>query len=376
MIRADEQTLPGSYRIGWLTLAAPSSLNALTLEMACFAQDQLARWAADPAIVAVVLQGEGRAFCAGGDVRRMRAGILAGDDYCERFFEQEYRLDHAIHTYTKPLLAWGHGVVMGGGLGLLVGASHRVATSSTRFAMPETSIGLYPDVGASHFLNRLPDGLGLFLGISGCEWNAADAVALGLADHALDDAGRECLPDLLTRIAWHGRADHDGAVLHAALASLAPATVQPQLLSRADALAAICRQTPLAQLPMALAAMPIAETWFQQAVNNLERGCPVTARLVEKQLQRGKGIGLADAFRMEWNLSVNCCHHPDFPEGVRAQLVDKDKCPRWSFPDIASVPDAYVAAHFEPAANPHPLQDLGTGLVYTVNQPSPPGSSG
>lgn len=359
MITAHEQRIQSGFSIGWLTLNLPRTLNALTLDMAIAANQQLTVWAERPDIACVVLQGEGRAFCAGGDVRRMREGILAGDDYCERFFEQEYRLDHALHNYPKPLLAWGHGIVMGGGLGLFMGASHRVVTNSTRMAMPEINIGLYPDVGASFFLNQLPKGLGLFLGITGCEWNAADALALGMANYLLDDGGKDQLPALLASQNWAANENKNRAILNQCLQTLAPATATPKLTRYTGQIAATCSgslQQAVATLPL----LPIQEIWFEHALGNLAQGCPVTACIVAEQLQRGVNMSLAEVFHMEWMLSVQCTRHADFPEGVRAQLVDKDKLPRWQFASIEAVPQTYIDKHFvlpEDLANP--LGNLG-----------------
>lgn len=358
MITVHEHLTPAGFAIGWLTLAQPRTLNALTLDMACTAREQLASWAARVDIAAVVLQGEGRAFCAGGDVRRMREGILAGDDYCARFFAEEYRLDYLIHHYPKPVLAWGHGVVMGGGLGLLVGASHRVVTPTTRMAMPESAIGLYPDVGASHFLSRLPAGLGLFLGITGAEWNAADAIALGFADYLLDDAVHDTLPGLLDGIRWSAQVDDNRNRLDSALHALRPAAVMPQLTPHGGALATACCAHPLAAAIAAVRQLQIEEPWFARALDNLSHGCPVTACLIEEQLRRGQQLTLADAFRMEWIMSVQCCRHADFPEGVRARLVDKDHQPRWQFASVSAVPDDYVLEHFRSPVEQHPLADL------------------
>lgn len=357
MISIHEQQTQKGFSIGWLTLNLPQTLNALTLDMATAAQEQLCKWAARDDIVCVVLQGEGRAFCAGGDVRRMREGILAGDDYCEQFFEQEYRLDYALHNYRKPLLAWGHGVVMGGGLGLFMGASHRVATSSTRLAMPEINIGLYPDVGASFFLNQLPQGLGLFLGITGCEWNGADAVALGMADYLLDDQHKIDLPELLAGLPWSNQTEKNHDVLGACLQKLPAASIAPQLANYAGSIAAACNGS-LAQAVTTIQSLDIQEAWFERALANLAHGCPVTACIVAEQLQRGRGMSLADAFRMEWIISIQCTRHPDFPEGVRAQLVDKDKQPRWRYPCIDAVPRAYIENHFLLPDRVNPLEDL------------------
>ncbi len=356
MITSHEQTLPNGFSIGWLTLALPRTLNAFSLEMVITALQQLRQWENRRDVVCVVLRGEGRAFCAGGDVRQMRQGILAGDDYCERFFEQEYRLDYLLHHFPKPVLVWGHGIVMGGGLGLFMGGSHRVVTPSTRMAMPEINIGLYPDVGASYFLNQLPAGLGLFLGITGCEWNAADAVALGMAHAFTEDAAAEQLPSLLAAIAWTEDASCHRAQLTAALQTLPAGRIEPSLTLHSERIRTVCGH--LFEAIAALPTLAIAEPWFQTALHNLAHGCPVTAHLVEQQLLRGRHLSLAEVFRMEWCLSVQCCKHPDFPEGVRAHLVDKDKQPRWQFAAIADVPSAYIDAHFQLPAHSHPLDDL------------------
>lgn len=357
MITTHEQQLSNGFAIGWLTLALPRTLNALTLDMARTALLQLEQWVERRDIACVVLRGEGRAFCAGGDVRQMRQGILDGDDYCERFFEQEYRLDYALHCYPKPVLVWGHGIVMGGGLGLFMGGSHRVVTTSTRMAMPEINIGLYPDVGASYFLNQLPAGLGLFLGITGCEWNAVDALALGMAQFFTTDAASEQLPALLASVTWSNDTTHNREQLTAALRTLPAASSNPCLTAHSDSIRAACSnlQTAVSALPT----LDITEAWFQTALHNLNHGCPVTARLVEQQLQRGRKLPLADIFRMEWCMSVQCSRHADFPEGVRAHLVDKDKQPCWQFTSTTAVPDAYIQAHFQlPTATSNPLDDL------------------
>ena len=358
MISIYEQATQNGFSIGWITLSLPKTLNALTLDMATAAHEQLRDWASRPDIACIVLQGEGRAFCAGGDVRRMREGILAGDDYCEQFFEQEYRLDYALHNYPKPVLAWGHGIVMGGGLGLFMGASHRVVTHSTRMAMPEINIGLYPDVGASFFLNRLPQGLGLFMGITGCEWNGADAVALGMAHYLLEDSCQDNLSDVLANQAWSDKPEKNQATLDQCLKQLSPATTAPQLSTHIEAITAACKGGSLCETVAALHSLTIHETWFTRALENLANGCPVTACIVAEQLQRGQGMALADVFRMEWVLSIQCTRHPDFREGVRAQLVDKDRQPQWHFPTIAAVPPAYTAQHFLLPGISNPLDDL------------------
>jgi enoyl-CoA hydratase/carnithine racemase len=225
-------------------------------------------------------------------------------------------------------------------------------------AMPEINIGLYPDVGASFFLNQLPQGLGLFLGITGCEWNGADAIALGMADYLLDDGCKDELPTLLPKQAWSDNADNNHETMHQCLQQLMPVAVLPQLTPYTETIAAAGTGGALQQAITVLQSLTINEAWFGRAIENLTHGCPVTACIVAEQLQRGRGMPLADVFRMEWVLSMQCMQHPDFPEGVRAQLVDKDKQPRWQFTSIDAVPPAYVTEHFLLPSISNPLDDL------------------
>lgn len=195
-VQCEELTGVDGARIGIATLNAPQTLNALSLPMIEVLDEQLTIWANDPDIVCVLLRGTGpKAFCAGGEVRSLAEACRhhPGEvpPLAAHFFAAEYRLDYRLHTYPKPLLCWGHGHVLGGGMGLLQGSSVRIVTPSSRLAMPEISIGLYPDVGASWFLARLPGKLGLFLGLTGAPINARDALDLGLADRLLGKTSKK-----------------------------------------------------------------------------------------------------------------------------------------------------------------------------------------
>src|SRR5690554_6615229 len=195
------------HKIGIATLNSERSLNALSLAMIDALEPQLEAWANDDSIVCVWLEGAGeKAFCAGGDIVAMykAAKDLPKEPVAEvvDFFTREYRLDYRIHTYPKPLLVWADGFVMGGGMGLMNGASHRVVTERSRLAMPEISIGLYPDVGATYFLSKLPDNMGLFLGLTAAQVNAADALYIGLADFAIASDMRDNTLHALTNASW------------------------------------------------------------------------------------------------------------------------------------------------------------------------------
>src|SRR5690554_2149845 len=207
VILFDELEANHGKRIGVVTLNSEKSLNALSLPMIQELLPRLQHWADADDIACVVLQGAGdKAFCAGGDIVAMyhamkaQPGVLV--DEVADFFSQEYRLDYAIHTFPKPLLVWGHGIVMGGGMGLMNGASHRIVTERSLLAMPEITIGLYPDVGATYFLSKLPDNMGLFLGLTAAQVNAADALYIGLADFAIASDMRDNTLHALTDASW------------------------------------------------------------------------------------------------------------------------------------------------------------------------------
>ncbi|MFZ5724008.1 MAG: enoyl-CoA hydratase/isomerase family protein [Pseudomonadota bacterium] len=356
------------YVIARATLNAEKSINSLTLEMIDLLDERLRRWADNPQIACVFLDGAGdKGFCAGGDVRRLyesakSCGADTPNDYARDFFGREYRLDHRIHTYAKPLVAWGHGVVMGGGVGLLAGASHPVVTETTRFAMPEITIGLFPDVGGSFFLNRMPGRSGLFLGLTGAQCNASDVLFLGLADRFIPHAQRQAVVEALAAAAWTDSPACNRAIVGKVLRTAERRAGIERPLSNVRAHLDLIRQLTDADSCEAVVAQILAcdsaDPWIQRAQKTLRGGCPVTALLVWEQIRRAKHLSLADVFRMELVIAVQCLRHPDFAEGVRALLIDKDGAPAWQHPDVASVPQNYLDEFFSTPFAKHPLADL------------------
>ncbi|OHX14776.1 enoyl-CoA hydratase [Chromobacterium sphagni] len=364
----DEIATRAGQRIAIATLNAERSLNALSLDMIRLLDARLTIWQRDEGIVAVVLRGAGeRAFCAGGDVRGLREKLLAEPHYphpyAVDFFTEEYTLDHRIHCYPKPLIVWGSGIVMGGGLGLMAGAGHRVVTSATRIAMPEITIGLYPDVGGSWFLQRMPARLGLFLALTGAPLNARDALIANLADHVL---AADAYPELLQTLQeadWSGDAsNHPSRVsallnqLEGKLGDALPASnVERNLL----AVHRLMNRGDLAAVGAALLETAFEDPWLADAAKNFRHGSPTSAAVSWEMLRRAKHMSLAEALRMELVLSLNFCARPDFAEGVRALLVDKDRNPRWSR-QLADIDQSWINGHF---ASPwrdadHPLAAL------------------
>lgn len=344
-------------RIGFAQLNSEKSLNALSLPMIRLLDPKLQAWANDPAIACVVLHGAGeKAFCAGGDVRSLYRAILEHQGPPPNpanlaFFSEEYALDHRIHTYPKPVLVWGSGIVMGGGLGLMAGASHRVVTETSRVAMPEITIGLFPDVGGSWFLNRMPGRTGLFLALTGASINGHDLLVAKLGDHFVRAADRDAIFAALATVDWRGDNTADRALLstlldaHAAQAlDLRPAS---NLQRHAETIERLSAGDDLQTVYAAITGYTGDDAWLKRGAQTLRAGSPTTAALIWELRRRAQNLSLADVFRLELVVALQCCAHPDFAEGVRALLIDKDNTPKWTPPTLADVTPQWIAAHFE-----------------------------
>ncbi len=361
-----EISTASGHRFGHATLAAPASLNALTLVMIDTLAPRLDAWLGDPGVAGIVLDGDGgKAFCAGGDVLALYRSLRETEPgetprEAAAFFEREYRLDHRIHSANKPIVCWGHGIVMGGGLGLMAGASHRVATPATRIAMPEITIGLYPDVGGSWFLPRMPGRSGLFLALTGAPLNAADAGFAGLADAIVPNEAKLAFLHDIASAAWRGDRDADDAQVTRLLNAHATGLLDSPLRRHADRIDAVMAGDDLGSIADRLRALAgDDDPWLATAGKTFSSGSPTSAALSWSLWQRAQDLPLADVFRLEYQVSLGCCVHNDFAEGVRALLIDKDKKPRWKPATLGDVSAAHLDAHFTHRhAGPHPLADL------------------
>ncbi|MFL9924758.1 enoyl-CoA hydratase/isomerase family protein [Herbaspirillum lusitanum] len=379
----EEWSAQGGRRIGVATLASEKTLNALSLDMVNLLTPQLRKWQADPAIAMVILQAQGeKAFCAGGDLQQLYKTMLEhhaapdredirGNPYAVEFFEHEYRLDYLIHTYSKPILCWGHGIVMGGGIGLMAGCSHRVVTEKSRLAMPEITIGLYPDVGGSWFLSRMPGKTGVFLALTGALMNANDAIYAGLADYTIGQQHKQALIDQLLAQRWDSGDDHaalDGLLLQAQDdgASVAEPAAEPivfaasQLRAHQDLINALCGKPTLPEIVSAILALEVEDAWLRKAVATLRAGAPASAWLGYALQKKVRHMSLAEVFRLEFGVSLQCAARPDFSEGVRALIIEKDQKPKWKHATLEQVDADWVEGFF---ASPwtrenHPLADL------------------
>ncbi|MDR6539398.1 enoyl-CoA hydratase/isomerase family protein [Variovorax soli] len=347
-----EITTAGGKRFGVATLNAPASLNALSVEMVRLLTPKLRGWAHDPSVAGVLLQAAGeKAFCAGGDLRQLYQTLReCGPErnrYAERFFAEEYELDYLIHTFPKPILCWGHGIVMGGGIGLMAGASHRVVTAQSRLAMPEISIGLYPDVGGSWFLRRMPGRVGLFLALTGANLNAADAIFCGLADLLVPHERKPQVLDAIAEGRWTGEAKADRAALSRILAQAGEDAALPSSKVREhfDTINALMAGDDLHDIAQRLRALQSEDPWLQAAAKTFATGAPSSAALSFELWQRVHRMSLAEVFRLEYWASLGCCAHEDFAEGIRALLIEKDRNPRWSPATLEEITPEFVADH-------------------------------
>ncbi len=323
---------------GTLLMNRPKALNALDLDMIRAFRAAVDGWRDDPSVRLVVLEGAGgRAFCAGGDVRRLRELAIAGDRAgVESFFAEEYAVNRGIATFGKPWVSLIDGVCMGGGIGLSVHNGPRVATENALLAMPETAIALFPDVGTSYVLPRLPGAVGTWLALTGARLKGADAVHAGLADRYVP---RERLPALREALL----AGDAGAVRRFAEASPPEASFAPHR-------AAIDRCFGRDGVPAILAALDAEGSgWAAEQAAIMRRMSPTSLSVSLELIRRGAGATLDECLAMELVLTRAVVHgHPDFREGVRSVLVDKDGAPRWTPARIEEVDPAAIRAMFGP----------------------------
>jgi enoyl-CoA hydratase/carnithine racemase len=344
-------------RIGIARLNRPGQLNALNLAMCQAMLTTFRDWAADESIVCVMLAGNGpKGFCAGGDVaevvRHVRAGGPRRFVYGDAFFDVEYQLDALIHQYPKPFVTWAHGVDMGGGVGLSTAGSERIVTEGLKLAMPEIHIGLFPDVGGGWFLNRVPGEAGLLLAMTGAIVNEADAVYARLADHVIAHARQPAFLDGLAALDWTGSTATGRARLRAyctAFSAESPPELPESALRRHhDTIRGIGMRSSAEAVLDGLRDAAAREPWFARPFENLANGSPTAARVTFEYMRRSRLLGLREVLDMDLVVAKQCQRHPDFPEGVRALLIDKKRDAAWSPASYAEVGPALVGEFFVP----------------------------
>lgn len=361
----------GSKKIAVATLNRPETLNGLSLPMCHALTSALTEWEQDPSVALVVLRGAGdRAFCAGGDIKAIYESILENtsnnawnNSYTREFFEIEYRLDYQIHTYSKPILCWGSGIVMGGGVGLMMGASHRVVTETTRFAMPEITIGLFPDVGGTWMLSRLPNGIGNFLALTAAQLGAFDCEWLGLADYTVASNSFDVIVNQLKELNWQDDRIGNDTILQQVLEANRLNVEAGPLHTNYSLIRQACSGSDLDQIASNINSLEQhTDPWLARAAKTFAAGSPGSARLSFALLQRAKFMSLADVFRQEYIVALQCGVIGDVQEGIRALIIDKDKSPKWNPASLDQATNDWVQQFFTapwPETTRHPLANLG-----------------
>jgi enoyl-CoA hydratase/carnithine racemase len=356
-------------QVGFITLNRPKALNALSLPMVRELAAALTAWRNDPAVLAVAIRGSNKAgrpgtpealfggFSAGGDIRFFHEAALAGDSALDDFFTEEYRLNHLIHNYPKPYIAFMDGVVMGGGMGISQGASVRIVTERSKLAMPETNIGLFPDVGGGYFLSRCPGSVGEYLALTGVVIDADEALSYGLADVKLPAAGLPALWQALGEQAFNST-----AVMQAWIAThlIADNPVPVRAEGQFDAYFSLARVKHMVD---ALEAAP--DEAAKKIGAMLRKRSPLMLHVTLEQIRRARSMTLADDLRMERDIVHHCFHlrpgtASETVEGIRALAIAKDYTPGWNPARIEDVkPDMTQAFFASPwAAEAHPLREL------------------
>lgn len=377
-IQFNTQSTTSGHQLGLMTLNDPKALNALSIDMCRLMTKQLEVWQNDDNLVAVVLRGTGdKAFCAGGNIRKLYESMLDNpplpNPYATEFFSVEYRLYRLMHNYPKPIILWGSGIVMGGGLGLMAMCSHRIATETTRIAMPEITIGLYPDATGSWFLQRMPAKTGLFLGLTGANCNGTDAMLVNLAEFAMTSDEFETMLNHLAQANWSDNTANLHEIASRALSDIHHIEHLPtsHLVTHWQTICTLMNKGSIHDIDRVLQNDDFAkqfadDAWFSKAIATYRHGCPVSAALTFELFERVKGLSLEQVLYLEMNASLHCANNPDFREGVRALLVDKDKSPKWSR-SLDECDMTYIESHLASpfTATPHPFSSWLTQSKFT-----------
>jgi enoyl-CoA hydratase len=326
---------------GFVLLNRPKALNALNLPMVRELARALDAWERDPAVTRVVVAGAGeKAFCAGGDIRSLHDLGKAGQhDEMLTFWREEYILNARIQSYPKPYVALVDGIVMGGGVGLSLHGGHRVAGERWLFAMPEVGIGFFPDVGATYALPRLPDHAGTWLALTGDRVGQADALALGLATHAVPSARMAELAQALTG------SDPVDATLARFASDPGPGKLAPERTVISHCFGAATLPDVLGRLDAKAAA---GDAFAARALATIRAKSPTSVAIAFEQMRRGGSLSFAEAMRLEYRIVSRIPRGHDFYEGVRAVVIDKDQKPSWRPQTLEELDPAAVAAYFAP----------------------------
>jgi len=369
LVLVKELKAKNGSKIGHITLNSEETLNSLTLSMVDIIHSQLSEWEKEKNIVAVILEGAGdKAFCAGGDIRALYESMVQSpggpNPFAESFFEREYRLDYKIHKYSKPIICWVDGITMGGGVGLMLGCDYRFSTERTRFAMPEIGVGLFPDVGFTYFIDKLPKNIGLYMMLTATQLNAADTQLVGLTNNYISVKAKDSFAKEITELDWSDDLQKNSEILDLCIQNFKEKPLskegfpESQLESRLESVQALMSADNLGDVTKNILSNSTQDEWFKRGIKGLANGCPTSAYIIWEQSNFEKSKNLKEVFKFELDLAIQVTRHPDFTEGIRAVIIEKDNQPQWSYADINNLPRGWIEEHLEPAWNTNPLDDL------------------
>lgn len=330
--------------LGLITLNRPSVLNALNIKMINAINLQLADWESANHIKAVVIRAApGRAFCAGGDVRAVYEGKLNDDPKLSEFFRDEYRMNRRIHHYPKPYIALMDGITMGGGVGISIHASHRIATERLLFAMPETGIGFYPDVGTIYVLSRLSHKMGYYLGLSGARISQGDCAAAGLIDFSVQ---AEQIPELIYALADTSFDTDKRSAVTNIIKGFSVPMQSSSLMHQSNTIEKCFSEKTVEGIIKSLEKE--SSSWSKEVAEALKTKSPTSLKVTLKALQKAEELDFDESIQMEFRLTSRFLEGNDFFEGIRAVLVDKDQTPQWQPKTLTEVTAAHIKKYFAP----------------------------
>ncbi|WP_082683419.1 enoyl-CoA hydratase/isomerase family protein [Fictibacillus sp. FJAT-27399] len=347
--------------IGWIKLNRPSALNSLNVEMVDAIYSKLKEWKNDNQIALICIYGEGKkGLCAGGDMRaffNLKENEV--EPYAEQFFSTEYIMDYEIHHYPKPIVIYMDNIVMGGGVGISIGASHRIVTETTKWAMPEMNIGFFPDVGASFFLNKMPGYTGCYLSLTSAILNAGDVIYIDAADYYLESVKWQTIKQEMENRAWtldSAKQELDHLLKQHCTSSTPPSS----LLLQQEKIDAHFQFDTIEEIVSSLKKeAEKGDQWAEKTLKTILSISPTSLKVTLCQIQEGKEKNLLECFEMEMSLAMNFIKSNDFYEGVRSVLIDKDRAPKWNPSALEDITEEHVDSFFHYEwRDRHPLVNL------------------
>ncbi|MGI9549367.1 MAG: enoyl-CoA hydratase/isomerase family protein [Bdellovibrionales bacterium] len=350
-----------------IKLNHPKGLNVLDKEMIVSLKNQLKKWSEDPAVSLIFIHGEGeRAFCAGGDVKQIYFNIHDSKKNnkdpgleIQDFFQKEYEMNYRMHNYSKPIVLWGHGFVMGGGLGLFMASSHPIVTESSKLSMPEISIGLFPDVGASYFLNQIQKNLGFYLALTGYRFNGTEALFLKVANLIFKDSDKSAVFQFLLNISFSNPRDFTQQIQDFQKSKSIRINQDNWIKNYENEIFKVVESKEIQTIYKNFKDTKIEDKKWLKNKDMFFKGSPTSAGVICEQLLKGEKLSLKEVFKMELVMAIQFARHFDFQEGVRALLVEKTGSPAWKVDSIPQLKKPWIEDHFKSLSGwTNPLDQL------------------